>query len=424
MRNFSLGILSTGNVFLAFTFLWLIITYLGSGVESDAFFLGLTLSQTIISIIGACINNVLTPIFSTLGNLDLRRTTGDFLLLIFCTMVTSTLLMQIYSLEIIGLLGLGMSDTGQRLAGELLKVVILSVPLQTLAQVQMSNLYARNRFCTSESCILISNLSAVAFLTICLPSAGIEAAAWAVLVRHAVHVLCVSFCSKVSFRTDIDTTTLILAWHRAKHLLVAGIYSKSDKVVDKFFASSAVPGTITLLHLVQQAYGAGHQVINRVLVTPVVPKLVVLRANSNRSGYEAVFQRHLLVVFFIGVIGLVTVVFFGEQILTLLAHYGAFEKASVTQLWLIMVLCGGYCIMPPCGFLLASRFYSLGDTILPTRAGLISTSIGLVAKVVLFYYLGVEGLAIGISLHYTFTVAILSFYALKPHPSWSALESE
>ena len=59
-----LGTLSAASIGVAFLFQWYVLTQLGPGMETDAFFAGMTLPQLVLAVISGSLMHVLVPLTS------------------------------------------------------------------------------------------------------------------------------------------------------------------------------------------------------------------------------------------------------------------------------------------------------------------------------------------------------------------------
>jgi peptidoglycan biosynthesis protein MviN/MurJ (putative lipid II flippase) len=92
--------------------------------------------------------------------------------------------------------------------------------------------------------------------------------------------------------------------------------------------------------------------------------------------------------------GLLIFGFSGQNILDLLVGYGNVSSDNLRKLWWIMLCLGGMFAGGAMGQISSSSFYALGDTKTPTRIGVYSYTVYIPAKIALFYYFGVLGLAL------------------------------
>jgi putative peptidoglycan lipid II flippase len=198
-------------------------------------------------------------------------------------------------------------------------------------------------------------------------------------------------------RPDLKSVAIQQAWQRIKPLLLGTVYYKTDPLVDRFLLSTASSGSLSLYYLAQQIYGAVSQVINKSIAAPLVPLLSKLHKAGDRDGFRRAYHRKLLQVGAISLAGLLFLGLFGQAMLDLLVGHGNVSADNVEELWWIMIWLGGMFVGGVMGQISSSSFYASGDTTTPTRIGIYSYTFYIPAKLALFYYFGVLGLALATS---------------------------
>jgi 2-polyprenyl-3-methyl-5-hydroxy-6-metoxy-1,4-benzoquinol methylase len=159
------------------------------------------------------------------------------------------------------------------------------------------------------------------------------------------------------------------AWRRLRPLLLGTSYYKTDQLVDRFLASMAAAGGLSILHLAQQMYGAGHQVLNASIAAPLVPRLAGAAKARDRGAFGALWrsgERKLGLFTLAVVIGLVLV---GVPALEVLLGHGEFRPEQVRQLWWLLLALAGTWVGGALGQVFSAAFYATGDTHTPTRIG-------------------------------------------------------
>ena len=169
--------------------------------------------------------------------------------------------------------------------------------------------------------------------------------------------------------------------------------------VDRFRASMARPGQRSLLSLSSQLYGAGQSVLNSSIAAPMVPRLAQLARKGQWREFQRVSSHRLAHMIVVTGAALVGIALLGLPVLTLLFGHGRFDAGEIKQLWIILLALGGVWIGGSTGQILASSFYAKGDTVTPTRIGVVGYSVGVVLKVGGFFLFGVVGIAAGSSLY-------------------------
>jgi len=191
-----------------------------------------------------------------------------------------------------------------------------------------------------------------------------------------------------------NSPAIVEAWRRVRPLLLGNTYFRTDQLLDRFLASMAPAGGLSLLYLGQQIYGVANVVTEKAIASPMVPRLAVLAGNGSWAEFRRVYQKRLLAMLLLTAVGYGGLLVVGEKILGLLIGHGGVTQANVYQLWLIMVALVGYFVAGAMGLVTAPAFYAMGDTRTPTRLSIITYTLYIPVKVLVFFRYGLVGLAV------------------------------
>jgi putative peptidoglycan lipid II flippase len=96
-------------------------------------------------------------------------------------------------------------------------------------------------------------------------------------------------------------------------------------------------------------------------------------------------------------------------LLELVIGYGGVTSENVAFLWQVMVALGGVLIAGSLGYVTSGAFYARGDTRTPTRIGIVSYTIYVPLKILVFVRFGLIGVAISTSIYFIVNV-VVQFY--------------
>jgi len=102
----------------------------------------------------------------------------------------------------------------------------------------------------------------------------------------------------------------------------------------------------------------------------------------------------------------------GRPSLRFLIGHGGITEDNVSLLWWIMVALWGVFMGGALGQVTSLAFYTLGDTRTPTRLGVWTYTIYIPAKILVFIYYGLTGMAVAISVFVALNF-ILQFVLLE-----------
>lgn len=395
-----LGALSAVNIGISFLFQWYVLIQLGPGVETDALFAGMTIPQLVLAVISGSLMHVLVPLLAGESEERLRHDAWGFFTLIGGLFGVLAALLYAAAPWWVPLTVPGFDEAGQMLTIELTRIQLIGMVFAAVNGVQWAAYHARQRFLWAEFTPILASVFALLLLIWALPRFGVSAAAWIGVLRMGVQTLLLSPGMGIPVRPDLRGAAIQQAWQRIKPLLLGTAYYKTDPLVDRFLLSTASSGSLSLYYLAQQIYSAASQVLNKAIAVPLVPVLSMLHKAGDKSGFRRAYHRKLLQVAAISLAGLLVIGFFGQAILDLLVGHGNVSADNVADLWWIMIWLGGMFVGSAMGQISSSSFYALGDTTTPTRLGIYSYTFYIPAKLALFYYFGVFGLALVTSMFF------------------------
>jgi putative peptidoglycan lipid II flippase len=378
---------------------WYVVTRLGVGIETDAFFASGALPQLIFLVASFSLTQVLVPLLATEDEATFRRdswaffigVSGFFSLLAIVLFVTAGIWVD--------LLVPGFDAQGRQLTITLSRIQLLSMIGNASVVVLWSVHYARQKFLWAESSSLLANAVGLLVLFWTLPRFGIIAAAWATVLTL---VLKVGFLMPMlgAWQTpQWNSSAVIEAWRRVKPFLLGQTYAKSDPLVDRFLTSLTTAGNLSLLYIGQQVYSAINLVITRAISTPSVPRLAIAAKSGDWHGFRHVYRQRLLIMLVVTVAACAALFFAGEPFLRLLIGHGGITAENVHMLWWIMVALSGLLIGGCAGQVTSGAFYAMGDTRSPTMLFIVTFTVYVPIKILVFLRYGMIGLAAATSLH-------------------------
>lgn len=395
-----LGTLSAANIAIAFLFQWYVLTQLGPGIETDALFAGMTLPQLVLAVISGSLMHVLVPLLAGEDQDRLRHDAWGFLVLVGGLFGVLAVVLYVTAPWWIPLTVPGFDAAGKALTVELTRIQLIGMVFAAVNGVQWAAYHAKQQFVWAEFTPILVSAFALLLLIWALPRYGVVAAAWISTLRMGLQTLLLAPGMGRPVWPDLKSPAISAAWQRIKPLLLGTAYYKTDPLVDRFLLSTAGSGSLSLYYLAQQIYGAVNQVINKAIVTPLVPILSQLHKARDDEGFKRVYHRKLWQVGGFCIASLLILGVFGQAALNLLVGHGNVSANNVKELWWVMVWLGGMFVGGVAGQICSNCFYAQGDTITPTRMSMLTYTAHIPCKVAAFYFWGVTGLAIATSIYY------------------------
>lgn len=390
--------LAVANLVVTFGYQWLPIATLGVGSATDALFVSGLVPQMVLAVVGANLTSVLTPqlSISTESSFHVQAWTFAQGLALGAVAINGLLLLSapIWVHVIVP----GFDAPTRALTLDLLRVQLLGAVFTMLLMVSWSASYARHEFLRVEATGTVAGLIGLVGAWLALPRYGVHAVAWALALRAALQVLFLLPALGRYSRPDWTAAGGAETWRRLVPLMGGAMYFKADPLVERMLASFAPAGHLSLLHLAQQAYGAGNQILTRALINPIMPALARHAAAPAWAEFRALVRRRLALV--VGLAGaawlLLTVA--GRPVMQLaLSRWLA--PADVDLLHALLVALAGVGLGAAAGQVLTVAFYAYGNTVTPTRVGVIGFTLAIPLKALFFWWWGVLGIAVATSIY-------------------------
>lgn len=411
--SFKLGCLAGGNVLLAFFYQWYILNEVGPGSETDALFAAMVIPQLLLTVIAGSMTQVLVPLLTIENEGDFQKEAWNFFQGIGFVFLALALLLFATAAVWTPWIVPGFDLETQLLTITLVRVQLVGMVFIGLNGVAWSAYYSRQKFIWAEVSAVLGTLGGFFLLIWGLPRFGIIVAAWAMVLRSALQtVLLLPGLGEYS-TPDWKSETAGKAWRRLYPLLLGSTFYKTGALVDRFLASMTSAGQLSLLYFSSQIYQAGNLILGKALAAPMVPLLAKRASAREWILFRRIVNNRSLWALSITFAVFVCMVFFGVSILTFLFGHGRFTIDEVLKLHWILVALVGVWIGGALGQILSNGFYAKGNTRTPTMIGILGFAIGLVMKVVGFWYWGILGIAVGTSLYYLLNVFLLKFALQK-----------
>ncbi len=398
--------LAGANIVLGFGYNWYLLTWVGPGRATDALFGGMMVPQLVLAVVSGPLANVLVPVLATEddgGGAGLAWTLFQAVLLLTAAV---GLVLGLAAPLWAPLTVPGFDDETTRLTIHLLRIQLIATVLTSVATVQRAAYNARHRFVWVEGSALVATAVGFVVLVRWLPTGGVEVAAWAAVSKAGLHLVFLLPGMGAYRVPQWRRPELRRAWERWRPLVLGSLYYKSETVVDRFLASLAPPGVLSLYHLAQQGYSSAQLVLAKAIAGPAIPLLAQAAQRGEWSTFRRVMRRRLAGLLGMALAGLVALVLFGLPILTLAFGHGQFETREILQLRDLLLLLAGVWLGGSAGQIVAASFYAKGDTRTPVQIGAIGYTVAVLLKVPAFFLFGVGGVAAVASLQYVVSAAV------------------
>ena len=382
-----------------FAFQWLPVHTLGVGPNTDALFFSAIVPTMVLSVVASGVTSVLTPLLSTADSGEFRRRVWTFFYGVAVAALLVHGLLFLTAPLFVRWLVPGFDLTTRMLAVDLVRIQLVAAVFTALLTVNWSAYYATSRFVWVEVSALIASGIGLLLLILTIRETGVYGVAWAMTLRAALQVLFLLPGLGALTRPDWRGGSGQLVWRRLLPIIGGSIYYKTDPLVERFLASFAPAGQLSLLHLASQFYAAANQIVTKALINPIMPRLARDAAQADWRAFWGVTTRRLTAVVALTAAASIALAVLRRPIAVVLGGGGRITNTEIGLLAALLVAMAGVWLGGAAGQVSTTSFFAYGNTRLPTAVGIIGYTLGVPLKVLLFWKWGVVGIAVGGSLY-------------------------
>jgi len=405
--SFWMALLSgVGIIFLVF-FQWMILGIIGPGKETDAFFAAMMVPEVFQAVVTGSLTHVLVPLFATAEKEQLDQDASTFFWGFGLLFFALFLLLSVTSSHWLPVAFPGFDEQSLQLTASLIKIQLFGMVLTAMSAVLASVGNAKKRFIHVEVSAVAGAGTALLLLIYGLSRYGIIIAAWAICLRGLVQLILLVPQVGAFKKPDWKSIRFREGLSRLYPLLWGTSFYKTEVMLDRFFASMAPAGQLSIFQFARQLFSSGNTVLGKAIVTPMVPLLAEKAQNYDWHGFQRLTQRRLLVSIIVCGFFFIPLMAVGKPVLHVILGHGKFNVGDVSLFFGFLILLGGLWFGGAAGQVLSTGFYAKGDTRTPTRIGIFAYVVGIFVKAAGFALGGIKGLAIGTTIYFLLAAACL-----------------
>lgn len=418
--GFRLSLITGLQILVSFAMQWYVVAELGAGVQTDALFAGNTIPQVVTSLGIDTLTFVLVPLLAPKSEKELRENGWQLLIGILSVFSLLAIVLHFAMPLLTPILVPGLSAQGRALATSLSRIQILSIVGSACYAVVSALYQVRHRFIWPLLTMLIATTLGIALLSWKIHIYGVVLAAWVqVLIVTLPPFMQLRVLGRFS-RFRFDFSLLKQALRQMRPLVYGAMYYRTNFIVDRLLASFLAPGSIVILDLAQRVQAAIVRILNQGVVTPVIPRLAKLAEAGNWESFRALYRRKSLEMLLMncGMVAIVVFVLVAHPkvgaMLPAMHFMGNLTPEAVNRLLAVFLYMSGVMLGGSLNHTLMNSYYAAGNTVTPTKIGVATYTLGIAMKLAGFFFLGLTGIALAISIS-TLVQTIFLYGYLRPH---------
>lgn len=403
-QGISVGLITFISRITGFFRAFLIAYYFGSSGTTDAYFSAFKISNFFRQLLGeGALGNSFIPLYNKLEESEGDKRGKEFifsvlnLLFIFSSIVT--ILMIVFSDEIIALIVSGFPPETKALASKLLKIMSFYFVFISLSGMIGAMLNNFRHFLVPASTSIFFNLAIIASAIMCGKKYGINALAWGVVIGGVLQFLVVlptffKLMKTYSFRINLKDPYIKKLVIMTLPMLGGIMARQLNTVIDQWFASNLETGAVTALENATRLYLLPVGVFGVSLSTVIYPSLSQAVAKKRDDIAKRYIVKGLNILLFLVIPSIAVLTFYSEDVVRITLSYGKFgeDAVRVTADALLYYSLGLYFYTGI--FLMTRAFYSMENSAYPVFTSVISIIINIILNFVFIKPFGYKGLAL------------------------------
>ncbi len=382
----------------------LIAYYFGATKYTDAYFSAFKISNFFRQLLGeGALGTVFIPVYN-----DKEKKYGTErskyliysvlnLLFIFTTLIT--VLMVIFSDDIINFIVTGYPEETKAIASKLLKIMAVYFVFIGLAGMISAILNNFKKFLIPASTSLFFNFAIIISIMGYGKQYGVTAMAVGVVVGGLLQFLVVlpafikvvkNYKFKIDFKDEDLKKIFILMIP-----MLLGIFARQiNSVVDQFFASHLASGGVSALENATRIYNLPLGVFGISIAPVIYPTLSKAISDNETEVVSRSLQRGLNFLQFLIIPSMGVLIFYAEDIIKLILGHGEFTQNSITITSESLIYYSVGLFFYTAVHLMSRAFYGMKDTKKPVIFSIISITVNIVLNAVLIKHFQHKGLAL------------------------------
>jgi len=384
--------------------------FFGASILTDAYYSAFKISNFFRQLLGeGALGNTFIPLYHKKKKEEGEERSKEYIFSVlnitFLFSFLVSILMIIFSSYIIDFIVVGFSDELKIVASRLLKIMSFYFLFISLSGMMGSILNNFGYFAIPASTSIFFNLSIISSAIWLTKYFDIDALAYGVLIGGILQFLIVFFpflrlLKTYSLKIDFKDVYLKLLGIKLIPMLIGVFARQINTIVDQFFASFLVAGSITALENASRIYLLPVGVFGVTISNVLFPSISKAAANNDKEGTNRSLVLALNFLNFLTIPSLFVLTFFSKDVIRLifcLLYY------SLGLLFYVGVQ------------LVSKAYYAMGDNKRPAKFSIIAIIMNIVLNYLFIKNFQHKGLAMATSISSGVNFSLLLFIYVKKY---------
>ena len=401
----------------------LVAYFFGSSVLTDAYYSAFKISNFFRQLLGeGALGNTFIPLYHKKKKAEGEERSKEYIFSVlnitFIFSFVVSIFMIIFSSYIIDFIVVGFSEDLKLVASRLLKIMSFYFLFISLSGMMGSILNNFGQFAIPASTSIFFNLSIIGSAMYLTKYFSIDALAYGVLIGGILQFLVVFFpfiklMRAYSLKIDWKDVYLKMLGIKLIPMLIGVFARQINTIVDQFFASFLVAGSITALENASRVYLLPVGVFGVTISNVLFPSISRAAANGDKEETNRRLVAAINFLNFLTIPSLFVLTFFSKDVIRLIFSYGKFneEAVKITSESLLYYSIG---LIFYVGVQLVSKaYYAMGDNKRPAKFSIAAIVTNIILNYLLIKNFQHKGLAIATSIASGVNFFLLLFIYVK-----------
>lgn len=414
-------VFSLGSKFLGFIRETLIAAKFGSGMETDTFFIALTATGLITTLIINAISTTFIPVLSEIESREGKESkikhTNNMINIIVCISLILVILSWFLTPLIVKLTAKGFVGEQFNLAVKLTRTGLPMILFSGVIGSLTGFLQSEQKHKSAAAIGFPLNISYIIFLIFGSSFFGIEGLMVAVVVGTMFQILIQLPEARKSgfeykFVFDIKDEYIKKVLFLSVPVLIGVAITDINIIVNRTLASDLVDGSISALNYANKLNGLILGIFVSAITTVVFPLLAKESSNNNIKRMKEIMRYGVNLILLITIPATVGLIVLSTPIVQVAFERGAFTPNDTIMTSSALVFYSLGLVASSLRLLITRVYYSLQDTRTPMVNGIFSIFIGILLNLILVRFMAHSGLAFATSISTTIATFFM-FYRLR-----------
>lgn len=383
----------------------------GTTTYSDAYLISISIPVTLFAIIGRGISTTFIPIYYELSKNERDKFVNNIINIVLILTSVMSIIGILFSEQIINIFAMGF--TGEKLETTIYftRVTLVGIIFIGLSSIMTSLLHIYNKFSLSGLSGVPFNLIIIIFIILSSKFNPLILPYGSLLALSSQFVFLLYIASKNGYRykmyIDLKAKYVKKMIRLIGPVCIGVGVNQLNIMIDRSISSTLGDGTIAALNYANRLNGFVMGLFIASISSVVYPILSKLSSENNKQKFNNIITKSINIIILLVIPISIGAIVLAEPIVSVLFKRGLFDEKATRLTAIALVFYSIGMIGVGLRDVLGKVFYSIKDTKIPMKNGIIAMVINIVLNLILSKFMGHAGIAFATSLSSILCILLL-----------------